>query len=257
MSERLNEYPNFGLVPHAKTKEHNPECARRHCWRRGRLGLNDDRTKEKAREANRNQISSSTTVERKLLTLPAFHHAEAMSKVINPDDFNTAILFGDGATATIVYGHSSSSCGKILLHRPIISAKPDHDKSLRVANPGSGVVEMQGKKVFGEAVRTMIDTLEQACVKTGKVTLADLHLIVPHQANGRIIDPVRSRFGGSLPDRVVNNIRCRGNTASSSFPVCLGELKGQMAQGQYIGLCTFGGGFAFGAAILEVPERQV
>jgi 2-oxoisovalerate dehydrogenase E1 component len=177
--------------------------------------------------------------------------AEAMSKVVDPDDFDTAVLFGDAATATILYGRSGLHRSKALLHRPVVSAKPDRERTLRIPNAASGFVEMRGRKVFGEAVRTMVNTLEQACAKSA-LKLEDLQFIIPHQANGRIIEAVRSRLGAAA-DRVVNNIQARGNTSSSTIPLCLAEIGPQLEAGRPIGLCAFGGGFTFGAAIVESP----
>ena len=78
--------------------------------------------------------------------------AEALSKVVNRDDFDTAILFGDAATAVILYGPAHLYRAHTLVYSPLVGAKPDPEKILHVANPGSGFAEMQGKKVFGEAM---------------------------------------------------------------------------------------------------------
>ena len=180
--------------------------------------------------------------------------AEALSQVVNQEDFDTAILFGDAATASIVYGAAHLRRARLLLHPPIVAAKPDPDRVLRVPNPGSGYVEMEGKKVFGEAVRTMLGVLEQACATSG-LKLDDLQMIIPHQANGRIIEAVRSRLGPA-GERVMNRVRHRGNTSSCTIPLCLSELDDQLKPGQRIGVCAFGGGFTFGAAILEANHPE-
>jgi 2-oxoisovalerate dehydrogenase E1 component len=179
--------------------------------------------------------------------------AEALSKVINHDDFDTAILFGDAATAVFLYGPANLHRARILVHAPVVGAKPDPERILHVPNPGSGFVEMEGKRVFGEAVRTMMGALEQAC-SSSSLKLEDLNFIVPHQANGRIIEAVRTRLGAS-GDRVINQVRHRGNTSSCTIPLCLSELDGQLKPGNRLGLCAFGGGFTFGAAILEVNSK--
>ncbi|HZL37314.1 MAG TPA: 3-oxoacyl-[acyl-carrier-protein] synthase III C-terminal domain-containing protein [Tepidisphaeraceae bacterium] len=78
----------------------------------------------------------------------------------------------------------------------------------------------------------------------------DLDLIIPHQANGRIIEAVRARPGCEA-GRVRNDVRLHGNTSSSTIPLSLaGELAGG-GSGRRIGLCAFGAGFTFGAAVLE------
>ncbi|MCI0463533.1 MAG: thiamine pyrophosphate-dependent enzyme [Gemmataceae bacterium] len=179
--------------------------------------------------------------------------AEAMSRTVDPTDFDTAILFGDAATATVLYGPAGMAHARARLHRPVLSAKGENGCALKVAAPGCGHVEMDGRKVFSEAVRQMPAVLERACTQAG-LSVGDLSLIVPHQANGRILEAVRSRLG--LPeDRVVNRIRYRGNTSSSSIPLCLADLWAEGAAPDTLGLCAFGGGFTFGAAILEMNGR--
>jgi len=71
--------------------------------------------------------------------------AEALSKVVNRDNFDTAILFGDAATAVILYGPANLHHAKMLVHSPVVGAKPDPDRILHVPNPGSGFVEMEGR----------------------------------------------------------------------------------------------------------------
>jgi 2-oxoisovalerate dehydrogenase E1 component len=105
---------------------------------------------------------------------------------------------------------------------------------------------MKGRKVFSEAVRSMITSLNRVCQREG-IGVDDLNLIVPHQANQRIIDAIQSRVGVS----VFSNIRRHGNTSSTSIPLCLNEVFPTARKGDRLGLCAFGGGFTFGAGILE------
>ena len=118
---------------------------------------------------------------------------------------------------------------------------------------------MDGKKIFVEAVRRMISMLGAAC-ESSKMALTDLDLIVPHQANGRIIEAIRTRLK-LPPERVWNEIRFTGNTSSSSIPLALDTIFCQPNSGNRIGLCAFGAGFTFGGAILDrtgcVVERDV
>jgi 2-oxoisovalerate dehydrogenase E1 component len=106
---------------------------------------------------------------------------------------------------------------------------------------------MEGRKVFSEAVRTMIASLSRVCQSHG-LGVEQLNLIVPHQANQRIIDAIQNR----VSSRVYSNIRTRGNTSSSSIPLCLTDVMPQSQSGDRLGLCAFGGGFTFGATILEM-----
>jgi 3-oxoacyl-[acyl-carrier-protein] synthase-3 len=78
--------------------------------------------------------------------------------------------------------------------------------------------------------------------------------VVPHQANGRIIEAMRMRLK-LPPERIWNEIRQVGNTSSSSIPLALDTILHRKAPGSRIGLCAFGAGFTFGGAILERTDR--
>jgi 2-oxoisovalerate dehydrogenase E1 component len=106
---------------------------------------------------------------------------------------------------------------------------------------------MRGRKVFSEAVRTMVASLNRACLQQN-MNVDQLDLIVPHQANQRILDAIQSR----ITPQVYSNIRHHGNTSSSSIPLCLADIFPSAVSGNRLGLCAFGGGFTFGASIVEV-----
>ena len=109
-------------------------------------------------------------------------------------------------------------------------------------------VNMDGLKVFPMAVRQLIALLKQACAES-EIAVEDLSYIVPHQANGRILEAVDQRL--KLPaGRLVNRVRYSGNTSSSTIPVVLADLLHENPKG-HAGLCAFGGGFTFGAAVME------
>jgi 2-oxoisovalerate dehydrogenase E1 component len=181
---------------------------------------------------------------------------EAMSKVVNEEDFTTAVLFGDAATATILYGEAHRDRAEALIHRPLISASGEDGSALAVPLPDSGGhVHMDGRAVFTEAVRRMIDMLDRACAEAGMET-ADLGLIVPHQANGRIVEAMRARLNGAA-DRVVNDVGDCGNTSSSTIPLVLSKRLQPQQSKVYVGLCSFGAGFTFAAAVVEKLQRGV
>lgn len=173
--------------------------------------------------------------------------AEVLSPLLDLDDFDTAILFGDASSATVLYGEAHFEDAKARLHRPDLSAKSDVGNVLSVPLLHDGFIQMQGKKVFSEAVRTMVTSLNRACERRG-VSVSDLKMIVPHQANQRILDAVQNR----ITTPVYSNIRSHGNTSSSSIPLCLSEILPDSKTGDRFGLCAFGGGFTFGASILEM-----
>ncbi len=177
---------------------------------------------------------------------------EHLSPLLRKEDFDTAILFGDAATATLLTSEPLDG-PHANLNRPILSAQADHDPAIRVpAGNRHGHIEMNGRKVFAKAVRQMEESLQQACTHAG-LGIADLDLIVPHQANQRIIDAIQKRL--QLPGhRFFSNIRLNGNTSSSSIPLCLDEIFATGTDAKKIGLCAFGGGFTFGAAILDIVD---
>jgi 2-oxoisovalerate dehydrogenase E1 component len=173
--------------------------------------------------------------------------AEVLSPLLNPADFDTAILFGDATSATILYGEAHLDKTLARLHRPEVSAKAEDGSTLSVPLLHDGFIQMKGRKVFSEAVRMMVTSLNRTCDRAG-IGMDDLKLVIPHQANQRILDAIHSRI--HLP--VYSNIRTYGNTSSSSIPLCLTEVLPQAGKGDRLGLCAFGGGFTFGAGILQV-----
>jgi 2-oxoisovalerate dehydrogenase E1 component len=175
--------------------------------------------------------------------------AEVLSPLLDPADFDTAILFGDAASATLVCGEDHFSRTRWRLYRPELSARGDDDGSLSVPLLNDGYIQMDGRKVFTEAVRSMVTSLTRVCQRQG-IQLGDLKLVVPHQANQRIIDAIAHRIGVS----VYSNIRRHGNTSSTSIPLCLSEIFPTAINGDRLGLCAFGGGFTFGASILQATS---
>ena len=175
---------------------------------------------------------------------------ETISRVIDPDDFGTAILFGDAASATLVTGRERDASPRFHMRRPVVSAKGEPGQLLRLSARDATPLSMDGLLVYCEAVPRMIAMLGRACDEAG-LTLDDLRWVVPHQANGRIVQDMRKKLGLDV-DRVFCNIRTLGNTSSSSIPVALAELDGTLQPGDRLGLTAFGGGMTFGAAVVEV-----
>jgi 3-oxoacyl-[acyl-carrier-protein] synthase III len=131
-----------------------------------------------------------------------------------------------------------------------VSASGEDGSVLQVGLDPEHPVRMDGRRLFPEAVRRMTEMLDRACTHAG-LTREDLDLVVPHHANGRIIDAIQRRLG--IPrDRVFDGIRFTGNTASTSIPLCLAELASKPGLMATVGLTAFGGGFTFGATVLEL-----
>ena len=178
--------------------------------------------------------------------------SEMMRGVVDIDDPATSPLFGDAATATVLTGGADIP-GLASLQRPVLGGVGDDGETLCVPLPLPGAkVRMDGKAVFAEAVRRMGAMLERACAQA-ELPVADLSLVVPHQANGRILEALRKRLR-LREDQVWNEIRRTGNTSSSSIPLALDTVLRDPQRHGTMGLCTFGAGLTFGAALLR-PDR--
>ncbi len=176
--------------------------------------------------------------------------AETLSPMINPDDPKTSVLFGDAATASLLSCEHRDGAVNALLNRPVLSATGVDAKVLFVPNMGGPEhIEMEGLTVFKLAVKKMIDMLAEACDRHG-IPVADLDYIVPHQANERIIEAIRKTIK-CPPEKMFNHIGKYANTSSNTIPFALAELMPDQPVGAHIGLTAFGGGFTFGAAVIE------
>jgi len=176
---------------------------------------------------------------------------EVLSPLLNLKDFDTAIIFGDAATATIL-GDAPGPQTIGNLHRPVLLAKADEKNALTVGFSQKHGVFMDGKAVFGQAVRSMKSALEDACA-AASIDLDQLTTVVPHQANRRILSAVADRLPNGN-QTVVDAIAETGNTSSSSIPLALADLPTSTSP---TGLCAFGGGFTFGAAVLEASSHML
>jgi 2-oxoisovalerate dehydrogenase E1 component len=174
---------------------------------------------------------------------------EVLSPRLDTSDPATAPIFGDAATASLVTGDGGGTDSRFNVFRPVLSAKGDPAETLIVPAGSDGVVTMDGPKVFQQAVRAMVRMLKNACEEAG-TTPDELSLVVPHQANQRIINAVRQRLKADK-QKVFSNIETFGNTSSSTIPICLAQLGDTVKQGNLIGLTAFGGGYTFAGGILK------
>jgi 2-oxoisovalerate dehydrogenase E1 component len=173
--------------------------------------------------------------------------SEVLSPLLDQDDFNTAVLFADAATASLVQSVERDPAPLFTYARPTISGSPEPGDLLRVPRTGDGYVEMNGREVFADAVRAMTQTLISACNAQG-ITMDDIDLMVPHQANQRIIDAI-ARKSGRPAHSVIKNL---GNTSSSTIPLALLDALPGRKPGDRLGLVAFGGGITYAAAIATV-----
>lgn len=185
--------------------------------------------------------------------------AEKLSSIINWKDRSTCILFGDGAGAAVVSLHennhiidvhtsSDGSKGELLITPAPGSAHPigqkDLDKSLCY-------LQMSGNEVFKIAVNTLSNDVIDILQKNN-LTSKDIDLFIPHQANFRILDAVKTKL--KLTDKqCVITVHKYGNTSSASIPMAINEVyeNGRLKKGDMMLLDAFGGGFTWGSALLR------
>ncbi len=174
---------------------------------------------------------------------------EALTPRLDLTDFGTAPIFGDASTATLVAAGEAPIPGGLRVYRPVIAAHGEDGSILRVPSDPANKIYMDGPKVFLEAIKDMMLMLDRACESAGFAT-SDLDLIVPHQANQRIINAIRQRM--KVPrEKMYSNIEKNGNTSSSTIPLCLEEILSAPDTARLLGIAAFGGGFTFGGGVLE------
>ncbi len=190
---------------------------------------------------------------------------ETLSRIVDYTDRNTCVLFGDGAGAAVFqaceYGvgvhavdmHSDGELGEVLEVPAGISRNPATDTTVAAREH---FIRMQGKKLYPFAVRSMEEATRR-CLDQSGWTASDIDLLIPHQANLRIIEAVRERLG--LPeDKVYVNIDRYGNTSSASIPIALDECvrSGRLKAGDKLGVAAFGGGATWGASAMTWTLSQ-
>ncbi|MBR9727764.1 beta-ketoacyl-ACP synthase III [Shewanella intestini] len=180
--------------------------------------------------------------------------ADVLSRLCEPEDRTTVILFGDGAGAAVI--GASSTPGIINTH---IYADGSHADLLKCgfpprANQSSeavGYMTMKGNDVFKVAV-TQLSNVVTETLSINKIDKSEIDWLVPHQANFRIIKATAKKLDMSL-DKVVLTLAKHGNTSAASVPIALDEAvrDGRIKRGQLLLLEAFGAGFAWGSALVR------
>lgn len=187
--------------------------------------------------------------------------AEKLSSITDWHDRTTCVLFGDGAGAVVLQDSDS--------REGILASVTGSDGNLTdlLNLPGGGsrnptsretiegrmhYTKMAGKEVFKHAVRAMGEAGTRALAKAG-MTINDVALVIPHQANIRIIDAIRERLGVA-PEKFFVNLDRYGNTSAASVPLALDEAirAGRVRAGDAVLLVAFGGGFTWGAMVVRL-----
>ena len=184
--------------------------------------------------------------------------ADVLTRYINYKDRNTCILFGDGAGAVVLQA-SSQPAGVLtfdlgavegtadLLHVP----RDTHPMAADALPPAGQYMKMEGREVFKYAVRAMGDSSIKVLEEAG-LSVHDIDLLIPHQANLRMIEAVAKRL--ELPmDRAVINIDRYGNTSAATIPIaiCEAHAAGRLHDGDNVLMTACGGGLTWGSAVVK------
>lgn len=186
---------------------------------------------------------------------------EKLSSITDDQDRSTAILFGDGAGVVVLSATASGDRGILssfiksdgrlapLLYIP--SGGTLDPISEKMVRERTHYMKMAGREVFKHAVLSMAEACDEAARRAG-VTMEQVDLLVPHQANIRIIDAL-ARHASIPMDKVVVTVDRYGNTSAASIPMALGHAvaSGQLTPGKLVLLVAFGAGFTWGSAVIR------
>ena len=186
--------------------------------------------------------------------------AEKLSSIVNWQDRNTCVLFGDGAGAAVLQNRPQAHG----LLTAVMGA--DGGKANLLFMPGGGsrspasaetvagklhYLQMEGRETFKNAVQAMC-TAAQEALRRCELDISKIKCVIPHQANRRIIDAVGERLGAT-PEQLFVNVNRYGNTSAASVAIALDEAvaSGKVQRGDLILLVVFGAGLTWGAAVIE------
>ncbi len=179
--------------------------------------------------------------------------AEVFSRILDWNDRGTCVLFGDGAGAVVLEASDKPGILATAMH-----ADGSQNGILNVPGQvcngqvtGDPFLRMDGQAVFKFAVRVLSDIAEEVATAAGMQT-SDVDWLIPHQANIRIIEATGKKLGINR-DKVIVTVDRHGNTSAASVPLALDEAvrDGRIQRGQKVRLEGVGGGFTWGAALLE------
>lgn len=186
--------------------------------------------------------------------------SEVLSKLVNWEDRNTCVLFGDGSGAVYIEPSSNCESGIIDTYTRSIGDKSD---SLMCSNsPVSNFItkpfeknypyiEMDGREVFKFAVTSIVESVEKL-LNDNNLTIDNIKYIIPHQANIRIIESAANRL--KVPnEKFFTNLEKYGNTSAASIPIALNEMNvgGKFKKGDLIIMVGFGGGLTYGSVLIR------
>ena len=186
---------------------------------------------------------------------------EKMSSIVDWSDRSTCVLFGDGAGAAVIRPSNGSGRGVLASHLGSdgnlahLLERPAGGVAMPLTNEAlenkSHLIQMAGREVFKNAVRSMAESCERVLDEAG-LGVDDVDLLVPHQANIRIIEAT-AKYAGLPMDRVFVNIERYGNMSSATVPIAIDEAveQGAVGEGSIILTVAFGAGLTWGAMAIR------
>ena len=182
--------------------------------------------------------------------------ADTHSRLLDWSDRGTCVLFGDGAGAVVLEASESPGVLSTHLHadgryEPLLYVEGGTPRGAGRMAEGGAYTKMQGNEVFKVAVRTLHRIAGETLAANG-MEHSDVDWLIPHQANIRIIEATARKLGMPM-DRVVVTVGDHGNTSAASVPLALDTAvrDGRVQSGQVLLLEAFGGGFAWGSALVR------
>jgi 3-oxoacyl-[acyl-carrier-protein] synthase-3 len=186
---------------------------------------------------------------------------ETLSRIVDPRDRGTCIIFGDGAAGVVLAPTTDDGAGNLgwdlgcdgsatgLVGLPAGGSRLPASQD--TIDEGLHYLKMQGQEVFRRAVRTVVESVNVTLERSG-ITVEDVDWFIPHQANLRIIEAAASRLG--IPrERTVVNIERYGNTSAASIPLAMSEAAddGRIRDGELVLMSGMGAGMAWGSVVVR------
>lgn len=185
--------------------------------------------------------------------------AERMSDLLDPTDRGTAFVFGDGAGAAVIGLGDEPGIGPVVwgsdgTQRGLIRMTDHYAKAGGELSGPAPSITMEGPSVYRWAISEMVDVAVLA-VKNAGISVADIDVFVPHQANQRIVDALARNIGLSDDAVVARDVADAGNTSAASIPLALDRLRseGLARSGDLALLIGFGAGLAYAAQVVRLP----
>jgi 3-oxoacyl-[acyl-carrier-protein] synthase-3 len=182
--------------------------------------------------------------------------AETLSRIVDWEDRNTCVLFGDGAGAVIVTVNESEDDTSSILATKLFANGELYDQLYTTGgvstSRNAGCIKMNGREVFKNAVTYLPNGVKEVA-EIANIKIDEIDWLIPHQANIRIIDGTGKKLGIDS-EKVIVTVQDHANTSAASIPLALSEniRSGKIKKGDLLALTAFGAGFTWGASVIRL-----